>query len=141
MVQPASRLSITGMVRMNRGATVFAQFSWYSSTSGPSFLKTAEQIEVQSYDSWQPFHFDVQVPPKATALGLYLRLTLPGPEEGQTIADFDNLRMIEWARPGAGFSPLYDFALLTGSGDITFTQEFLPGAEAWRTTSAFEQNK
>jgi poly-gamma-glutamate synthesis protein (capsule biosynthesis protein) len=140
IVQPASHLSIAGMIRMNRGATVLAQFSWYSATSGPSFLKTNEQIEVQSYDSWQPFRFDIQVPPKAIA-PLYLRLILPGPEEGQTIADFDNIRIIEWAHPSARFSPLYDFAQLTGSGNITFTQEFLPGAEAWRTISAFEQNK
>ena len=142
-LQQYDRLSITGMIRMNYGAVVHAQMSWYADTVGASFLKTLKPIEVDTYDTWQPFRFDVVVPPGARALGLYLRLALPGREEGKTTADFDNIRIIKWANPGTRFSPLYNFALLTGSGEITFTQEYLPGAEAWLTTpvSAFEQNK
>jgi len=74
----------------------------------------------------------VQVPPRAVALGLYLRLTPP--DKGTVTADFDNIRIIEWAKPGAQFSPLYNFALLNGSGDLTFAQEILPGAEQWITS-------
>ena len=143
LVDPYDHLSITGMVRTNYGAVVLAQLSWYSGTAGLSFSKTIQQIEVASYDTWQPFRLDVQVPPNAHALGFYLRLALPGPEEGTTIADFDNIRIIKWADPGTRYSPLYNYALLTGAGDITFTQEHLPGAEAWFTNSvsAFEENK
>ena len=142
-LQQYDRLSITGMVRMNYGAVVHAQMSWYADTAGASFLKTLKPIEVDAYNTWQPFRFDVVVPPGARALGLYLRLALPGREEGKTVVDFDNIRIIKWEQPGTKFSPLYNFALLTGRGEITLTQEYLPGAEAWLTTpvSAFEQNK
>jgi poly-gamma-glutamate capsule biosynthesis protein CapA/YwtB (metallophosphatase superfamily) len=140
-VAPYDQLSITGMLRMNYGAAVFVQLSWYSATSGPSFSKTLKQIEVQPDNTWHPFRLDVEVPRSTKALGLYLRLALPGREEGKTIADFDNIRIIQWAAPGAPFSPLYNFALLTGAGDITFMQEYLPGAEAWNSVSPFEENK
>jgi Bacterial capsule synthesis protein PGA_cap len=140
-VNQYDRLSITGMVRVNYGAVVHVQMSWYAGNLGPSFSKTLKPIEVDAYDTWRPFRFDVLAPPGTQALGLYLRLALPGREEGKTTADFDNIRIIKWMDPGTKFSPLYNFALLTGSGEITFTQQYLPGAEAWLTPSAFEENK
>jgi poly-gamma-glutamate synthesis protein (capsule biosynthesis protein) len=140
-VVPRSNLSITGMVRLNQGAVAMAQLNWYADSSGPSILKTIRPIEVVADHSWQAFRLDVQVPANAAALGLYLRLRLPGPEEGKTMADFDNVRIIEWQNAGAQYSPLYNFALLTGTGDITFTQEYLPGAESWTTVSAFQRSK
>ncbi|HZM21983.1 MAG TPA: CapA family protein [Anaerolineales bacterium] len=131
-VVPTTSLSVTGMIRINQGVAVLAQFSWYQGTVGPSFVKTTQPIDIQGYGTWQPFRIDVQVPPRAVALGLYLRLTPP--DKGTVTADFDNIRIIEWAKPGAQFSPLYNFALLNGSGDLTFAQEILPGAEQWITS-------
>ncbi|HLO32414.1 MAG TPA: CapA family protein [Anaerolineales bacterium] len=143
LVDPYASLSITGMVRLNQGGDAQVQFSWYSAISGPSFLKYSQPIEVQSYDSWQPFRLEVQVPSKAVALGLYLRLKPPsvGTVTGPVTADFDNIRIIEWANPGAAFSPLYNYARLTGSGDLTFAQEFLPGAEDWPASPLIDPNK
>ena len=134
-----SNLSITGMVRLSQGVATQVQLSWYSATSGPSFLKDVQPIEVQSYGSWQPFRLDVQVPSKAVALGLYLRLKPP--DKGTVTADFDNIRIIEWANPQAQFSPLYNYALLTGSGDLTFAQDILPGAEYWLADPLIDPNK
>jgi hypothetical protein len=88
-----------------------------------------QPIEVQTDGSWQPFRFDVQVPTGAKALGLYLRLTPP--VNGTATADFDNIRIIEWAKPNTAYSPLYNYVLLSGLGDLTFTQQILPGAESW----------
>ena len=132
LVIPSTNLSITGMIRINQGVNVLAQLSWYQGTVGPSFMKTTQPIAIQTYGTWQPFRIDVQVLPKATALGLYLRLTPP--DKGTVTADFDNIRIIEWAKPGAKFSPLYNYALLSGTGDLTFAQEILPGAEQWLTS-------
>jgi len=134
-----ANLSITGMVRLNQGVVSQVQLSWYSSTSGPSFLKDIRPIEVQSYGTWQPFRLDVRVPSKAVALGLYLRLRPP--DKGTVSADFDNIRIIEWANPSAQFSPLYNYALLTGSGDVTFAQDMLPGAEYWLAFPLINPNK
>ena len=139
LVNPYTTLSITGMVRLNQGVATQVQLSWYSTSSGPSFLKTIQHIEVQSYGDWQPFRFDVHIPSKAVALGLYLRLKPP--DKGTVTADFDNIRIIEWANPRAQFSPLYNYALLTGSGDITFAQDILPGAEYWLTSPLIDPNK
>ena len=131
LVDPFTDLSVTGMIRINQKTAAQIQFSWYTQSFGPSTLKETYPIEVQSADVWQPFRFDVQVPKDIFALGVYMRL-LP-PEKGTIIADFDNIRIIEWAEPEVPYSPLYNFALLTGSGDLTFTQEILPGAEQWIT--------
>jgi poly-gamma-glutamate synthesis protein (capsule biosynthesis protein) len=131
-VVPNTDLSVTGMIRINQGVTAQAQLSWYSAISGPSFSKDIHAIEVQDYGTWQPFRIDVQVPPKTAALGLYLRL-IP-PDKGTVTADFDNIRIIEWAKPGTQYNPLYNYTLLTGAGDLTFAQEVLPGAEQWITS-------
>ena len=131
LVDGHTNLSITGMIRIDQGGVALAQLSWYDATFGPSFLKMVKPIEIQSYDTWQPFRFDVQVPGNAVALGLYLRLAPP--DKGTITADFDNLRIIEWASPKARYSPLYNFALLTGPGEITFMQKVLPGAQEWFT--------
>lgn len=139
LVDPTTSLSITGMIRINQGVNVLAQLSWYSATTGPSFVKDTQPIEVQSYGTWQPFRLDARVPGSAIALGLYLRL-IP-PDKGTVTADFDNIRIIEWAAPQAQYSPLYNYALLTGSGDLTFAQEVLPGAEQWLTGLQIDQNK
>lgn len=138
-IDPYTNLSITGMVRLNQGVASQIQLSWYKTTSGPSFLKTIQPIEVQSYGNWQPFRLDVHVPNKAVALGLYLRLKPP--DKGTVTADFDNIRIIEWANPRTQFSPLYNYALLTGPGDLTFAQDILPGAEYWLTSPFIDPGK
>src|SRR6266508_4516447 len=63
-VDRSTNLSIIGIVRRNQGVNAQVQMSWYSATSGPSFLKETKPIEVQSYGNWQPFRFDVHVPSK-----------------------------------------------------------------------------
>jgi poly-gamma-glutamate synthesis protein (capsule biosynthesis protein) len=128
-VAPLSKLSITGMVRIVPGGAALAQLSWYQSAIGPSFSKDTHPIEVQADSMWQSFRIDVQVPSNAVALGLYFRL--PPPVQGTVSADFDNIRIIEWAGSQARYSPLYNYALLTGAGNVTFAQEILPGAEQW----------
>ena len=60
-------------------------------------------------------------------LGLYLRLTPANPET--VTAVFDNIHIIEWASPVAQHNYVYHYALLTGSGKLTFTQQILAGVE------------
>jgi hypothetical protein len=132
LIKPYADLSITGMVRADSGAVIHAQLSWYAGTSGPSFSKTIQPIETGSSTGWQPFRLDVQAPKGAIALGLFLRLSPP--DKGTITADFDNIRIVEWASPAISYSPLYNYGLLTGSGELTFTQQILPGAEQWLVT-------
>lgn len=102
-------------------------------------MKTNQPIQVQTFGTWQSFRFDIKVPSSAIAVGLYLRLRPP--DKGTASADFDNLRIIEWADPNTQYSPLYNYALLTGSGDVTFAQQVLPGAEPWLVDSSAEPIK
>jgi poly-gamma-glutamate synthesis protein (capsule biosynthesis protein) len=132
LVEPFTNLSITGMIRIHQGVPAYVQLSWYDATFGPSFLKTIEPIEVQADGTWQPFRLDAPVPKNAVALGVYLRLSPP--DKGIVNADFDNIRIIEWSRPNSPYSPLYNYALVTGSGELTYTQQILPGAERWLIT-------
>jgi len=139
LINPHADLSITGMVRLNQGVVAQLQLSWYSTTSGPSFKKTTQPIEVETDGTWQPFRFDLQAPQGAVAVGLFLRLRPP--DKGTASADFDNIRMIQWANRNASFSPFYNYALLTGSGELTFTQQVLPGGEKWLTDPSEQQIK
>jgi poly-gamma-glutamate synthesis protein (capsule biosynthesis protein) len=131
LVVPNAKVSITGMIRLSPGANALLQISWYQNTSGSSSSRVTEPIPIQSYDQWQSFRLDVQVPSNIVAASIFLRLSPPA--EGIVAADFDNLRAIEWAPPNSAYSPLYNFALLTGSGELTFSQQVLPGADAWFT--------
>jgi poly-gamma-glutamate capsule biosynthesis protein CapA/YwtB (metallophosphatase superfamily) len=139
LVNKDSKLSITGMMRASPGAMALMQIGWYSDNRGPSFLQATEPIETKAYNRWQPFRFDVQAPADAVAVQVFLRLTPPA--QGITTADFDNLRVIEWAPAGSTYNPFYDHALLTGSGELTFTQQILPGAEQWLMAPSAQQIK
>ncbi len=130
-VNPGTQLSITGMMRAMPETHAVMQISWYADTLGSSFLQTDAPILVESPNQWQSFRFDAQAPSEAIAVQIFLRLVPPS--GGAAAADFDNIRVIEWANRNARYSPLYNYALLTGSGDVTFTQEVLPGAEQWFT--------
>jgi poly-gamma-glutamate capsule biosynthesis protein CapA/YwtB (metallophosphatase superfamily) len=139
VVSPGSNLSITGMIRASKGAIALMQISWYADTRGPSFLQTTEPFETKASNTWQPFRFDVQAPESAVAVQLFLRLTPP--PQGVVTVDFDNLRAIEWSPASTRYDPFYDYALLTGTGDLTFAQQVLPGAEPWLAASSSDQIK
>ena len=131
LVTPGTNLSITGMMRASQGAIILMQIGWYSDTLGPSFLQTTEPVTFETHDEWQSFRFDVKVPTNAVAVQVFLRLVPP--TQGTVTADFDNIRVVEWAPSDASYGPFYNYALLTGSGKLTFTQQVLPGAEQWFT--------
>ncbi|MDP9316178.1 MAG: CapA family protein [Chloroflexota bacterium] len=129
LVQPGAELSVTGMVRATTGATPDIRLGWYPDTTGPSAAETIEPITIKAGNTWQPFRLDVKVPPDAVAVGLFLRLSPP--TQGMVTADFDNIRLIEWAPVGTPTSQLYDFVSITGSGEALISKELLPGAEQW----------
>jgi hypothetical protein len=136
LVKPGSKLTITGMARESQGAIASLQISWYSDTLGPSSNQTLQPLDMKEMGVWQPFQFDVQVPNGIVALEVFFRLSPPS--MGTSSADFDNLRVIEWAPDQSLFSTLYDFAFLTGTGDLTFSQSVFPGGEDWLTLKNFD---
>jgi len=139
LISSGAKLSITGMIRASKGAAALMQISWYSDTRGPSFLQTTIPIEMKTSEQWQPFQFDVQAPDNAVAVQMFLRLSPP--TRGVVTADFDDLRVIEWTKADTTYNPFYDYALLTGSGELTFSQQILPGAEQWLISSPEQQMK
>jgi poly-gamma-glutamate synthesis protein (capsule biosynthesis protein) len=139
LINQDSKLSITGMMRASSGAIALIQIGWYSDSHGPSFLQATEPIEIKAYNQWQPFRLDLQAPVDAVAVQVFLRLTPPA--QGVVTADFDDLHVIEWAPAGTIYNPFYDYALLTGSGSLTFTQQVLPGAEFWLMDELAQQIK
>jgi len=133
LVNSGSNLTISGMVRGSQGALVSLQASWYPDTIGSSISQTSDLLDIKEAGVWQPFQFNVQVPEGIAALGIFLKLSPP--VTGISTADFDNIRVIEWAPPQSPFSVSYNFAYLVGSGDLTFSQAVLPGGEDWITLS------
>jgi len=131
LVKPGDKITISGMVRESQGAITKLQVSWYPDTLGPSSNQMLKPLTVESAGIWQPFQFDVQVPNGIVALGLFLKLSPP--HTGISNADFDNIRVIQWAPAKTPFNLLYNFAYLIGTGDLTYSQAVLPGGEDWIT--------
>ena len=133
LVKPGDRITISGMVRETPAAIANAQVSLYPDTLGPSSDQIIQPLIVKDTGVWQPFQFDIQIPNNIVALGLFLKLSPPS--TGTSNVDFDNIRVIQWAPAKTPFSVLYNFAYLTGTGDLTFSQSILPGGEDWVTIS------
>jgi poly-gamma-glutamate synthesis protein (capsule biosynthesis protein) len=135
-VESGKKLSVVGMVRRGTNADVSMKLGWYSGTKGPSATQTSVPLDAGSEDEWVPFRVDVTVPKNAVAMGLYLRLKPPSSDQVPiTKADFDNIRIVEWAPAETSFGPLYDYARVIGSGEATVSKALLPGAEEWSTVS------
>ncbi len=129
LVQPGTQLSVVGMVRASEGTASSVRLGWYPATQGPSNSETVQPVAIEAPNTWQPFRLDVTVPPDAVAVGLFLRLSPV--EHGNVTADFDNIRLIEWAPQGTGATVLYDYLAVKGSGEAIFSKDLLPGAEQW----------
>jgi hypothetical protein len=129
LIEPGTKLSVVGMARTSGNANLDLQLSWYPDTRGASDTQTIEPIVVKSDNAWKPFRFDVTVPSNAEAVGLFFRLKPP--LSGLATADLDNIRVIEWASVGSPFSPLYDHIRVVGTGEVTLSKDFLPGAKLW----------
>jgi poly-gamma-glutamate synthesis protein (capsule biosynthesis protein) len=136
VVKPGSKLTISGSVRESQGAIALLQISWYPDMLGPSSKKILNPLNMQEFGVWRPFQFDIQVPEGIVALGVFLRLSPPS--MGISTADFDNIRVIEWAPVQAPYSILYNFAYLTGTGELTFSQSSFPGGEDWLALKNFD---
>ena len=140
LVKPETKLTISGMYRGSSGAEPSIQVSWYPDTFGSSNNKIVQRLDVKTPGTWQSFQLDVTVPANAVAMQTFLTLSPPASETA-TI-DFDNIRIIKWSSADkSAFSPLYNFAYLTGQGELTFSQSFLPGGEAWLTVSNTDLSK
>jgi len=155
LVDPGAELSLIGKIRTSVNANLSLQLSWYPDTRGPSTAQTIEPIAVQCENVWEPFRFDVAVPPNIVAIGFFLRLEPPllrrdfvepfdyaqdrlsrdaqsrrsAQVTGLATADFDNIRIIEWSPAGSAFSPLYEHILVVGAGEATLSKYLLPGSD------------
>lgn len=136
LVKSGSHLTISGMVRGSQNAIISFQVSWYPDLKGSSSSQIIGPISITEAGVWQPIQLDIEVPKGIVALGIFLKLAPP--VTGLSNADFDNIRVIEWAPDKAPMSVLYNFAYLTGTGDLTFSQSSLPGGEAWMAKSKEE---
>ena len=140
LVNPEMKLTISGMYRGSSGAEPSMQVSWYPDTFGPSNDKIVQRLNVTTPGTWQSFQLNVTVPANAVAMQTYLKLFPP--TSGTATVDFDNIRVIKWSSAEEPvFSPNYDFAYLTGKGELTFTQSVLPGGEPWLTVSDTDLSK
>jgi poly-gamma-glutamate synthesis protein (capsule biosynthesis protein) len=127
-----SRITIAGMFRASSDAKPSVQVNWYSDTAGPFHSQIVEPLIADTAGAWQYFQLDLEVPANTAAMKTFLKLSPP--TTGTVTVDFDNIRIIEWASGDKlEFSPLYNFAYLTGQGKLTFTQSVLPGGEDWLT--------
>jgi len=140
LVKPDTKITIAGMYRGSTGAQPSLLVSWYPDTFGPSNEKINLPLAVTTPEEWQSFQLDVVVPPTTVAMQTFLKLSPP--MSGTATVDFDNIRIIAWSSPEElSYSPVYDFASLTGEGELTFTQSMLPGGEPWLTVSNTDLSK
>lgn len=140
LVKPETKITITGMYRGSAGAQPSLQISWYPDTFGVSNEKINHPLTVTTPGEWQLFKLDVAVPANTVAMQTFLKLSPP--VSRMATVDFDNIRIIAWSSAKEPtFSPLYNFASLTGQGELTFTQSALPGGEPWLTVTDTDLSK
>lgn len=131
-VTAGAPITIVGMYRASADAKPSLQVNWYPNTAAPPYSQIIEPLIVDSAGTWRHFQLHLKVPADTKAMKAFLKLSPPA--AGTATVDFDNIRIIEWASGGKlEFSPLYNFAYLTGQGKLTFTQSVLPGGENWLT--------
>jgi poly-gamma-glutamate synthesis protein (capsule biosynthesis protein) len=127
LVESGSQLSIVGMVRSSVKNPASLLLSWYAYLKGASQAKQTKLLTVSADARWTPFRLDVTVPSHTIALGLYLRLQPP--IGGIATADFDNIRILEWAAKNTSFSPLYNYVWVRGTGEFRVQKDFFLGDE------------
>ncbi len=129
LIDSGSQLSVTGMVRASENATLSVQLSWYSDTAGGSDAQVVTPLSIQAADSWQPFRIDAVAPEGVVAVGLFLRLEPP--RQGGVHADFDNIRLVQWAPDPFKFNQAYDHVRVFESATLQLAKNTLPGAKPW----------
>ena len=131
-LDPGTELSLVGKLRSQTGARLTAQLSWYPDTRGGSNSQTQASLVIPAGSEWRDFRLDGVAPGDAVATGLVMKLPPPNPAEmAETWVDLDDLRLIAWAPAGTSFGRRYDHIQVTGTGQVTLTQEVLPGGEPW----------
>ncbi len=108
-----AQVSLTGLLRMDPGARVEVQLSWYPDTRGPSSSQTVHTAEGGADGTWQPLRLDAAVPPDAVAVGVFVRLwppvqlagQPPPPPPSEVTAGLDRVRLIEWSPQSTTASP------------------------------------
>lgn len=113
-------LTVAGQLR-TKGA-VQLQVSWYEGSTGGSFERSYLQLEGSS--EWAPFSIDLEVPPGAQAVNLYLEL--PPPQRGRVHADIDALRLVAWEPGQPSDTAAYDTIRVQGDATCTLRRRVMP---------------
>jgi hypothetical protein len=128
-VTPGSSMSLLAEVRgASRGGSI--ELSWYDGNKGKSVGGVQVPIPESPADSaCELVRIDAMAPPGITAVQLFLRLAPPNSETLSSSLYVDNVRLIEWAPPGAA-GRLYDS--VEGAPDVSsvFTLDAAAGVDA-----------
>ena len=124
-----TEISLAGRVRSPSGAKVTAQLSWYPESRGASSMRTTVTVDIPAGKEWQNFHINDIVPEGIIAVAPFFKLSPP--DSGNTFIELDDIRLIAWADTDTPFSLEFDHITVTGDGNVTLSQEILPGAEDW----------
>ncbi len=119
-VAEGSSLTVAGQLR-TRGQ-VELQVSWYEGSSGSSFEQSYHSLDATQ--DWTPFSLDLEPPPGAHAVNLYLKLQPP--ERGRAHADIDALRLVEWAPAHPEDTTRYDTLRVHGDATCTLRRRVMP---------------
>ncbi len=122
LLERGRRLSVVGYARVSQGASARVRLSLYDDTKGRSFARRV--ITLKPSRRWSRFRLDTTVPARTVAVGLYLK---HDPAASESFADFDDLRVLEWAPGSAGASALYGHVRIAGPRRIPLHFLRLPG--------------
>jgi poly-gamma-glutamate capsule biosynthesis protein CapA/YwtB (metallophosphatase superfamily) len=131
LVRPGTELSLVGMVRMSANARPAIELAIYPHTKGPPAERERASLPGRRPGAWMPFRLDLTVPPGTAGVAPFLRLDPP--VTGPSFVDFDDVRLIEWARPGVPPSLRHPYVRVFGRGRAGLRHDFFPGAadRAW----------
>jgi poly-gamma-glutamate synthesis protein (capsule biosynthesis protein) len=100
LVVPGQELTVLVRHRVVSGPSMLRlELGWYNDTRGGS--QERSEVRLSSQRSWQLTRLDVKVPDNAVAMQPFIRL--PRPEQSLTVADVDDVRVVNWDEPGCEY--------------------------------------
>jgi poly-gamma-glutamate capsule biosynthesis protein CapA/YwtB (metallophosphatase superfamily) len=135
ILSPRNRLPVTndeftlsGTYRTNADGELVLLVSWYDDTAGSSFRRRERALPSTDRE-WAEFSYELQRPPGATHVNVFVFLSPPDGIEVLRAA-FDRLSLIEWEPPETSGGREYD--VVRGPSGTTVRAVPVDGTVTWR---------
>ena len=114
----AGPITLLGLYRHETDTLLELLVRWYESTSGSALDSLS--IDLDRTTGWERIERSLSTPEEANQARFYFRLYPPANGE-KSVANVDDIRLVEWTEPATGGGKDYDHLRVHDSATIEFT--------------------